>query len=215
MLASMVSPIWIIISVWTDNCPDCTLAANTSWSIVFQTMSSLLGETNSIMVIIIGVIFAEIQPKFIPPYCNLFTILTTCTQDKHGWREVQFPREGQDVSPCLDSSWGKPSSSSSSTPPSPSSTSSSPPTLSAQAMSKSPSDINVRAADMWSYAVLLWELATRQESNFDLEVLLFGAQDDDLDAGWRKLCGGTGGPRRKVWTWTKILSPNIRYFVPN
>ena len=125
MLASMVSPIWIIISVWTDNCPDCTLAANTSWSIVFQTMSSLLGETNSIMVIIIGVIFAEIQPKFIPPYCNLFTILTTCTQDKHGWREVQFPREGQDVSPCLDSSWGKLSSSSSSTPPSPSSTSSS------------------------------------------------------------------------------------------
>ena len=49
-------------------------------------------------------------------------------------------------------------------------------------MSKSPSDINVRAADMWSYAVLLWELATRQESNFDLEVLLFGAQNDDLDA---------------------------------
>ena len=31
--------------------------------------------------------------------------------------------------------------------------------------------------------------------------------------GWQKLCGGTGGPRRKVWTRTKILSPNIRYFV--
>ena len=77
---------------------------------------------------------------------------------------------------------GNLSSSSSSTLSSPSSTSSSPPTLSAQAMSKSPSDINVRAADMWSYAVLLWELATRQESNFDLEVLLFGAQNDDLDA---------------------------------
>ena len=25
-------------------------------------------------------------------------------------------------------------------------------------------------------------------------------------AGWQKLCGGTGGPRRKDWTWTKILS---------
>ena len=33
--------------------------------------------------------------------------------------------------------------------------------------------------------------------------------------GWQKLCGGTGGPRRKVWTRTKILSPNIRYFVAN
>ena len=34
-------------------------------------------------------------------------------------------------------------------------------------------------------------------------------------AGWQKLCGGTGGPRRKVWTRTKILSLNIRYFVAN
>ena len=33
--------------------------------------------------------------------------------------------------------------------------------------------------------------------------------------GWQKLCGGTGGPRRKLWIWTKILSPNIRYFVAN
>ena len=29
-------------------------------------------------------------------------------------------------------------------------------------------------------------------------------------AGWQKLCGSTGGTRRKVWTWTKILSPNLR-----
>ena len=26
---------------------------------------------------------------------------------------------------------------------------------------------------------------------------------------WQKLCEGTKGLRQKVWTWTKILSPNI------
>ena len=36
-----------------------------------------------------------------------------------------------------------------------------------------------------------------------------------LCAGWQKLRGSTGGTRRKVWTRTKILSPNIRYFVAN
>ena len=35
-------------------------------------------------------------------------------------------------------------------------------------MSKNPSDINIRAADMWSYAVLLWELATREVPFGDL-----------------------------------------------
>ena len=34
-------------------------------------------------------------------------------------------------------------------------------------------------------------------------------------AGWQKLHGSTGDTRRKVWTRTKILSPNIRYFVAN
>ena len=34
-------------------------------------------------------------------------------------------------------------------------------------------------------------------------------------AGWQKLHGSTGGTRQKVWTRTKILSPNIRYFVAN
>ena len=34
-------------------------------------------------------------------------------------------------------------------------------------------------------------------------------------AGWQKLCGDTEGPRQKVWTQTKILSRNIRYFVVN
>ena len=33
--------------------------------------------------------------------------------------------------------------------------------------------------------------------------------------GWQKLHGSTGGTRQKVWTRTKILSPNIRYFVAN
>ena len=33
--------------------------------------------------------------------------------------------------------------------------------------------------------------------------------------GWQKLRGSTGGTRRKVWTRTKILSLNIRYFVAN
>ena len=35
------------------------------------------------------------------------------------------------------------------------------------------------------------------------------------EAEWQKLCGGTGGPRRKVWTRTQILSLNIRYFAAN
>ena len=36
-----------------------------------------------------------------------------------------------------------------------------------------------------------------------------------LDSGWQKLRGGTGGPRQKVWTRAKILSPNVRYFAAN
>ena len=34
-----------------------------------------------------------------------------------------------------------------------------------------------------------------------------------LNTGWQKLCEGTKDHRRKVWTQTKSLSPNIRYFV--
>ena len=32
-------------------------------------------------------------------------------------------------------------------------------------------------------------------------------------AGWQKLCEGMKGLHRKVWSWTKVLGPNIRYFV--
>ena len=46
--------------------------------------------------------------------------------------------------------------------------------LQLQAMSKNPSDINIRAADMWSYAVLLWELATREVPFGDLSPMEAG-----------------------------------------
>ena len=38
---------------------------------------------------------------------------------------------------------------------------------------------------------------------------------DYTRTGWQKLPGSTGGTHRKVWTRTKILNPNIRYFVAN
>ena len=34
-----------------------------------------------------------------------------------------------------------------------------------------------------------------------------------LKPGWQKLCEGAKGLRRKVWTWMKIFSPYISYFV--
>ena len=83
-------------------------------------------------------------------------------------------------------------------------------------MSKSPSDINVRAADMWSYAVLLWELATRQESNFDLQVLLFGAQNDNLDAkNKRKKTIRSGGNQFWAQTIEQTLGSSTRSCFPN
>ncbi|KAI0221999.1 Integrin-linked protein kinase [Lamellibrachia satsuma] len=41
-------------------------------------------------------------------------------------------------------------------------------------MQRSPDDINTRAADMWSYAVLLWELATREVPFADMSPMETG-----------------------------------------
>ena len=40
-----------------------------------------------------------------------------------------------------------------------------------------------------------------------------GAKFNCYEPGWQKFCEGTKGLCRKGWTQTKILSPNIRYFV--
>lgn len=40
--------------------------------------------------------------------------------------------------------------------------------MSPEALSKRPADINLEASDMWSFAVLLWELATREVPFADL-----------------------------------------------
>ena len=50
-----------------------------------------------------------------------------------------------------------------------------------------------------------------QKAQFGL--VLLGFISSLFGAGWHKLCEGTMGLCRKLWTWTKILSPNIRYFV--
>ena len=42
-------------------------------------------------------------------------------------------------------------------------------------------------------------------------------QEDNTNArqGGRSCAGAQGPPKKRVWTGTKILSPNIRYFVAN
>ena len=45
------------------------------------------------------------------------------------------------------------------------------------------------------------------------EQLVGHGKDYAKFAGWQKLREATKGLRQKVWTRTKILSPNIRYFV--
>lgn len=46
--------------------------------------------------------------------------------------------------------------------------------MSPEALSKRPADINHEASDMWSFAVLLWELATREVPFADLSPMECG-----------------------------------------
>lgn len=42
------------------------------------------------------------------------------------------------------------------------------------ALQKKPSEINLEASDMWSFAILLWELATREVPFADLSPMEVG-----------------------------------------
>lgn len=50
----------------------------------------------------------------------------------------------------------------------------SPAWMAPEALQKKQDDINVKAADMWSYAILLWELATREVPFADLSPMECG-----------------------------------------
>lgn len=60
------------------------------------------------------------------------------------------------------------------------------------ALQRLPSDINQRAADMWSYAILLWELATREVPFADLSPMEVGMKVSVLskpvvcEAAWKR-----------------------------
>lgn len=43
-----------------------------------------------------------------------------------------------------------------------------------EALQKKYTDINIKAADMWSYSILLWEMATRQVPFVDLSPMEIG-----------------------------------------
>lgn len=48
------------------------------------------------------------------------------------------------------------------------------------ALKKKQSDINIKAADMWSFAIVLWELATRNVPFADLSPMEAGMKVNDL-----------------------------------
>lgn len=47
------------------------------------------------------------------------------------------------------------------------------------ALQKKPKDLNVKAADMWSFAVTLWEMATREVPFADLTPMEAGLKVND------------------------------------
>ena len=47
------------------------------------------------------------------------------------------------------------------------------------ALQKKPKDLNVKAADMWSFAVTLWEMATREVPFADLTPMEAGMKVSD------------------------------------
>lgn len=66
-------------------------------------------------------------------------------------------------------------------------------------MQKKPEEINRRSADMWSFAVLLWELVTREVPFADLSNMEIGMK---VRRGWAQRAGlarprqGTAGPEQ-------------------
>lgn len=52
--------------------------------------------------------------------------------------------------------------------------------LSCTALQKKPKDLNVKAADMWSFAVTLWEMATREVPFADLTPMEAGMKVSDI-----------------------------------
>lgn len=59
--------------------------------------------------------------------------------------------------------------------------------MSPEALSKRPADINLEASDMWSFAVLLWELATREVPFADLSPMECGMKVAIIDLRYLKI----------------------------
>ena len=65
-----------------------------------------------------------------------------------------------------------------------------------------------------SYDYQSFENCFRNLSEREVELMVeFQQKANAITYEWQKLCEGIKGLRRKAWTLTKILSPNIRYFV--